>query len=241
LIPVYSLYKDVVNRINLSENGNLSLRRFNEVSWLAQLSLLDWLSGDISAAQPPEPYLSQKNKDWLSTFITTYKAQVKDGVIAKPKDYYLFQDIVYLTADKEEDRGCIEDEEGVLQVQRRSVDLLDSGAFTQRSNTFIKSLKPQVKPICKMVGSGIVFNPPDIGSVELDYVRLPKRAEIKIVMDNVYNTEVADEANSINFEWSEFARGILVWFIVDECFNSTREQAGKTFNKMTAKTVREEK
>ena len=72
--------------------------------------------------------------------------------------------------------------------------------------------------------------PNDLGSVVLEYIRNPVFAEIKTKMDTVYNEEVADPDTSINYEWPEAVREVLVWFIVDLFSNYTREQALKQFN-----------
>jgi hypothetical protein len=100
-------------------------------------------------------------------------------------------------------------------------------------------LKPSFeKPIAKMVGKKIEFNPKDLGSVGLDYIRYPVFAEIKVIADPTYNDEVADPNTSINYEWDENVRELLVWFITDTFSNHISNQAMKQQNAQTGKTAR---
>jgi hypothetical protein len=209
---------------------------FNRWSWIAQLKLLDWLSGDVSAVQPPEPYLTQKNRDWLSDFVTSYPVNVSGGSIARPSDYYLYQDLYSLNADTD----CDGNEE--VTVIKTPVTLLDNSKFNQRTKTWIKSLKPSLnKPIVKQVGTSFIFEPSDIGSVVLEYIRYPKKAFIGTKIDLVYQQQVPDTDNTIDFEWNEMSRPLLVWYIVDSFANRTRENALKQGNLITGKTTREGK
>src|SRR6185503_6322327 len=105
MIGVYDIYLDVLDRVNQPENGLLTVDRYNRFSWIAQLNLIDWLSGDVSNQIPPEPYLSQKNKDWLSPFIVPYPVQVVNGLVAKPSDYYRFENS-YLLGQFNEVTNC---------------------------------------------------------------------------------------------------------------------------------------
>ena len=236
MISATAVYTDCSDRINVEENGQFSLSMFNRFSRLAELRLIEWISGDISAIMPPEPFRSQKNADWLSPFITKYPVNVAEGIITRPDDYYLFQNIYDLTG--KEDCGSIDD----LIVVKKPITVLSAAKFQQRAITYIKSLKPSIdKPIAKQVGKTFEFLPEDIGSVVLEYVRYPKFASIATKVDQVYFQEIPDEVNTINYEWDEWAREILVFFICDAFANRTREQALKSVNIITGKTIRDSK
>ena len=236
MLSVIDIYKDCEDRINVEENGQFSYPMFNRFSKLAELNLLDWLSGDISALIPPEPFRTQKNSDYLSPFIVKYPVNVKDGIITRPDDYYLYQNLYCLSGDAECD-----DTEGMV-ISKITVKVLSNSKFYQRARTYIKSLQPSLKkPIAKQGGKEFQFLPDDIGSVVLEYVRYPKFAFIATVQDGVYNQPVPDAANSKDYEWDEWASGALVWFICDAFANRTREQALKMANSMTGKVVRESK
>jgi hypothetical protein len=100
MINVIDIYQDSADRINVEENGQFSYSMFNRFSKLAELRLLEWLSGDISAIIPPEPFRSQKNDDWLSPFIVKYASNVTNGQITRPVDYYLYQDLYSLSGSQ---------------------------------------------------------------------------------------------------------------------------------------------
>lgn len=236
------IYKDVSFRINKQTNGELTYTQFNATSWLAQLNLIDWLTGSMTGQQPPEPYLTQKNRDWLSFLITKKDFNVVGGSITRPEDYYQYENFYKIGGNTggECDEDKEEDEDEVVEESCSTpIRLMSNEKFNQRCQTYIKSLKPSFKkPIAKQVGVTFELKPADIGSVTLEYIRYPKRAEIKTKMDTTYNEEVPDEATTVNFEWPEYARPLLIWFVVDEFFNNTREQAGKQFNSATGKTPR---
>lgn len=233
-----SIYQDVSFRINKSQNGDLTYSQFNTISWLAQLSLIDWLTGSFTGNQPPELYLTQKTRDWVSFLITPYSAQVVGGKIMRPDDYYQFENLSRISGEVAEDCDD-ETEDKPKEVSNPVITLLSNDKFNKRCETYIKSLKPSFKKaIAKQVGLEFEFAPKDLGSVKLEYIRYPKKAEIKIKMDPVYNEEVPDPATTINFEWGEYARNLLIWFMCDEFSNHNREQALKTFNTATGKTAR---
>lgn len=233
---VIEIYQDCADQINPNENGMFTYALFNRWSWIAQLKLMDWLSGDVAAVQPPEPYLSQKNRDWLSDFVTPYSINVSNGSIDRPDDYYLFQDLYAINADID----CDDNEE--VEPVKSPIDLLDNSKFNFRTKTFIKSLKPTMtRAIAKQVGKSFVFEPVDLGSVMLEYIRYPRKAYIATKIDTVHNQEVPDAANSVDFEWNEMSRPLLVWYIVDSFANRTRENALKQGNLITGKTTREGK
>lgn len=236
MISAIETYQDCYDQINPQENGMFTYGLFNRWSWIGQLKLMDWLSGDVAAAQPPEPYLTQKNRDWLSDFVTPYPVNVSGGSIVRPVDYYLYQDLYSLNGDTDCD-----DEEDVVVI-KTPVTLLDNSKFNQRTKTWIKSLKPSLnKPIAKQVGTSFVFEPSDIGSVVLEYIRYPKKAFIATKTDIVYNQQVSDPDNTVDFEWSESSRPLLVWYIVDSFANRTRENALKQGNLISGKTTRDGK
>lgn len=242
MINVNDVYLDTLDRINESENGQMSNNQFNRFSWLGQLACIDWISGDVSGIVPPEPYRTQKNKSWLSPFIKKYPVQVINGKITKPIDYYNWEN-AYIIGDYTQSSECDTDEElATISGCNTSIEILNGDQFYKRCHTFIEGLQPSfTKPICKEIGQEFDFLPLDLGSITLEYIKLPIKSKRAVKLDIQYNEEVYDAVNSIDFEWPEYARPILTWFISDLFFNYTREQAGKTFNIQTGKTVRDSK
>lgn len=234
IIDIYnSLSLDDANK---DQNGTISYPRFNRLSRRAEIKLLDWVSGDIEGQKPPEPYTTQKDKDFLSPFITKFPAQVVNGSITKPSDYYGYENMYRLGNKLSAD--C-EEEEASSDGCNTPIELLDGGQFFERCNTDIEELKPSFKkPIAKIIGKQFDFLPNDLGSVQLEYIRYPIYGEIKTKMDTVYNEEVPDPLTSINYEWDDKAINLLIWFMVDLFCNHNREQALKQFNAITGKTVR---
>lgn len=233
---VIEIYQDCKDRINVEENGQFVIPMFNRFSKLAELRLIEWISGDVSAIIPPEPFRSQKNSDWLTPFIVKFPSNVINGAITRPDDYYLYQDLYSLSGSQ----PCDDDTE--LVVKKRPVKVLSNSKFYQRVATYIKSLKPSIaKPIAKQTGKQFEFEPSDIGSVTLEYVRYPKFASIAVKQDDVHNQQVPDPTGGVDYEWGEWAREILIFFICDSFANRTREQALKATNIMTGKTVRDSK
>ena len=241
MINSYDLYLSANDKINSDENGSFSFMKFNRSSWIGQLKLMDWISGDISGVVPPEPYKTQKNRDYLSPFITKYLKQVQAGVIEKPSDYYLW-DNAYLLGDYEDSVDCGNENAVKIVGCNTPITLLSSDVFYTRCHTYIEGLQPSFKkPIAKGIGNTFEFLPMDLGSVTIEYVRYPVRGKIGVKLDPIYNEEVYDPATSVDFEWSAYAQDLLAWFIADEFSNGTREQALKQFNAATGKTVREAK
>lgn len=241
MIEVVSVYEDVArDNINTHENGDISYEMFNRLSRRAELRLIDFLSGDVEDERPPMVDLSQKNRDWLSIFIEPYKKQVSGGRIDRPKDYYMW-DNGYLLGDYNTAASCdekLETEEGC----NTQIELLSRQSFYNRCNTFIEGMKPSfAKPIAKQVGRGFEFMPKDLGSVVIEYIRLPKFGRIKTKFDSVYNEDVADDTISINYEWDEFARELLIWFITDTFSTHSREDALKKHNAANGKLVRDQR
>lgn len=236
MIPVNEIFQDCEDKISPAENGYFSFGRFNRFSWLGQLRLVDWISGSMSGQQPPEPYLTQKNKDWLSDFIVKISGNVTNGEFPKPDSYYQW-DNAYKIGNKS-GGDCDEDEPKATGCNT-PIELLDGQQFHGRCNTYIEELKPESKPICKMLGKKFIFLPEDLGPISIEYIRYPLRAVLNTVLDPVYNEEVYDPATSVDFEWPEFARELLVWFIVNSFADSVRERALKETNIVTGKTVRD--
>ncbi len=235
---MYSQYQSANDKINSDENGYFSFDIFNRMSWLGQLKLMDWLSGSVSGITPPEMYQNQKDRDYLSWFITKYPTQVSGGMINKPSDYYLW-DNAYLLGNYNDTPECDNEDDVVVKESCNiPIQLLSGDQFYYRCNTFIEGLEPSFKkPICKEIGNNFEFKPSDLGSVTLEYIRYPIRAKIGTKIDPVYNDQVYDPATSVDFEWPPFAEDILAWFIADQFSNFTREQALKQFNAATGKTV----
>lgn len=242
MIPSYEIYDHVAFRVNKYQGGEVTTEDFNRVSWLAQLSLIDWLNGSFSGQEAPELADVQKNRDWLSFLVTPQSFQVTGGVITRPEDYYGFENLYKiggaLTSECENEDGE-EIEYDPSADCNTPIQLLENNKFNYRCTTWIKTLKPSfAKPISKQVGKKFEFAPKDLGSITLEYIRLPKKSEYKTTIDPTYNEEVADKANSVPFEWGEEATSALVYFIVDEFMNHTREKAGKEFNNATGKSPR---
>lgn len=222
-MEVVSVYKDVELRVNKEENGLFSFELFNSFSKQAELKLIDYLSGNIDGQSPP-PYVNSKSKDWLSPFIVPKPAQVQDGKMEKPDDYYLFENLYILGGGCDED-GC-----------NTAIELLNGDKFTKRCKTHITDLAPSMrKPIAKLVGNEIQFSPQDLGSVVLEYIRYPKFAEVAFKFDQQFHEEVADPAKSKNYEWGEYARNAMVHLIADLFSVRNRENALRQHNTLSAK------
>lgn len=236
-IPSAEIYNDAQFLIN-KEGGFMSVDDFNSISWLAQLRMMDWLSGDVAGLVPPEPYNTQKNRDWISDFLVKYPAVVTNSIITKPTNYYLYENIYKLRAAVNDD--CSDEEIDSKKVYNVKVELLSNSKFYGRCDTWIEELKPSFnKIICKMVGNTIEFEPSDVGSVVLEYYRYPLKATITQTIDPTYNEQVI--ASGVNFEWGEYARPVLVWYIVQMFSLKVRENAMFSQNAALGKTTREQK
>lgn len=234
-MDIISLYNDVLDRTAQEQNGEIGIAKFNRYEKIAELRLLDYLSGDVEGVKPPEPYSTQKLRDWLSIFIKKEGAQVQDGAFIKPADFYRYESNAIIGDYRDEVCG----EDVLVSNGNTPIELLDSLQFDSRCQTYIKSLKPSAKkPIGKMVGNTIETMPKDLGSVVLYYVRYPVFGEIKVKIDPIYNNEVPDTATSINNEWPEFARNFLLYFIVQQYPLATREKALVEQNEVVGKSPR---
>lgn len=227
MLSIIEVYDDVVkDTTNADQNGQLSYAQFNRLSRRAETLLLDWISGGVTNERLPIPWVSQKNKDWLSPFITKYPKQVTDGTITKPADYYQFEN--FYRIGSKEGVDC-DDEDVQTDDCNTPIEILDGQQFYERCHTYIEELKVSLdKPVCKLIGNKFEVMPKDIGSVCLEYIRRPVPASITTKIDPVYNEEVPDVV--VDYEFDEWARPYLIWFISDMYSNNTREQALKTFN-----------
>lgn len=233
-LKISDIYNDVaLDEINSAENGNLTFSMFNRISKRGELRLLDYLTSDIENIKPPFEYTSQKVKDFLSPLITKYSAQVIGGKIEKPTSYYGFENMFLLGNAKSD---C---DSKTTEACNIGIELLDGNKFFERCNTWIEGLKPSLsKPIAKEVGNRFEFLPKDLGSITLEYVRYPVFGKIITQMDNVYNEEVVNENLSINYEWDESCRELLVFFISSFFSTHTRERALAEQHQVTPKLVR---
>lgn len=219
---VIEIYNAVADKVKPEQNGALAISSFNIKSKSAELRLLDYLSGDVQGITPPEPYTTQKLRDWLSYLLFTKPGIVENGVFEKPDDYYMFENMAIIGSYKDDNCG----NEIVQEGCDTTIELLDGAVFDNRCNTHIKSLRPSIKkPIAKIVGKNFEFNPADLGSIKLTYKRYPVYGEVKVAIDPIYNDEVPDSATSIDYEWPDFARGLLIWFICQQYPTGTREAA----------------
>lgn len=242
-LNVYDIWLDCLDRINQDENGYMDVPKYNRYAQMGSTRLLDWLTGDVAGVLPPEAMNTQKNRDWISYFITKYPKQVENGVVTKPSDYYLYQTGYKINGtilnDKcDEEESCDDSNEYTI-VPNTSITLLDNSKFDLRVDTYIESLKPTVKnAVCKIVGNDFVFAPADLGSIAIEYVRYPTPAKLVMTDDLVFMDKVYDSAASIDFEWGEFARPLLVSFICQEYYNNTRDFQGFQMNQATKKLER---
>lgn len=239
---IISVYNDFNFEIN-KDGGYVSGPEFNGISKRAELKFIDWLSGNVAGEAPPnrygstiinpEPYTTQKVRDWLSPFTIGVPLQVTMGKVTKPADYYGYENS-FLLGDYYKTPDCDNDDtddDVVVSDCNIPIELLSNSAFYTRCNTYIRGLEPSfTKPICKMVGQEIEFAPKDIGSIKLEYVRYPVYGELKMKFDPVYNQEVPDPDTSLNYEWNDYAREYFIFFLIDTFANSTRESALKQFN-----------
>ena len=232
MIKATELYEDAARDVvNTEQNGSFTYEKFNRISWRAQLRVIDWLTGSIKEGVMPPAPINNKNRDFLSPFIKKVTGQVVDGKFAKPADYYTWQSGSRRSVVVQD--NCEDDDDDDLPPSdcQPPVTLLGLDQFNERCQTYIDELKPSmVKPYAKLVGTDFYFVPKDLGPIEIEYVRYPVKAEIKTKLDPEYNDIVPDETTTINFEWEEWARELLIWFIVDTWSNWTREQALKQAN-----------
>jgi len=241
-VDIISLYEDAVrDNSNKDENSYYSYAMFNRMIQRASNSLLDYITGDSSNKQLPISYSTQKAKDFISFLITKYSASITGGIIERPSDYYHYDNLFILSLSEtgcEEDTANCETEATTATIIKTPVELLDGQQFYTRCQTYIKGLRPSPKkPIAKLVGNTIEFEPQELGSCTLEYIRYPIAGEIITIIDPVYYDEVADPIASTDCEWPEWAREALIFFLTDSFANHTREQALKEFNNATGKKI----
>ena len=235
--PIIPLYEDCRDVINTNENGELSYEMFNRLIYRASLRLLNYLTGGTDGQAPPMAYDSEKAKGFIARLITPYRQQVVDGLLAKPTDYYAFENMYEMTLKEngcEPDKDCDDESNDVNEIIYRDIELLGGQQFKIRAATNIELLKPKNKPIAKEVENNFEFLPKDIANVRLDYIRYPIAGTVNSVYDATYNDQIADSSTSINSEWGNWAREMLIFFVVDIFSNNTREAALKQNNILTA-------
>lgn len=226
-----SLYEDVArDQANKSENGYMSYEMFNRMMQRGSNRLLDYITGDSSNQVLPISYSTQKAKDFIAKLITKFSSPITNGVIEKPADYYHYDNLYILSLKNQE--GCADDgtdcgkdpvQEEVIQTP---VEMLDGQQFYVRSQTYIKGLKPSPqKPIAKMIGNTIEFLPKELGSCTLEYIRYPIAGTINTMIDPIYYDIVADPSTTINTEWQEWARELLIFFITQSFATHISEAA----------------
>lgn len=235
MLNVNSVWLDVSDRIVPEQNGSVTFSKFNRFSKLAELKLLNWLTGNISNQQGyPEPYSTEKVRDYISFLLTSEKIQVENGIAEKPSGYYMW-DRAAIVGDRR-DELCGEDV--IISGIDTPIELLDAASFDARSQTHIKSLKPSItKPICKLLGDSILLLPKDLGTIIVEYKRYPVYAELKTTIDPVYNNDVYDDTTSIDYEWSDNVIQDLVFFITQFYGAGTRESAIQQQNSLIGKTA----
>lgn len=239
---VIDLFNTTADKVKQEQNGELSIASFNLKLKSACIWLLDYLSGSIEGLVPPEPYLTQKSKDYLAPLLTTVKGIVEDGTFNVPAQYFMFENMSVLGSYKDQECG----EEIIRAGCDTPIELLDSAVYDQRCFTYIKSLKPSMrKPIAKIESSDLdssilvfKFQPSDLGSIKLVFKRYPIYGEVKVKVDPVYNDEIPDPDTSIDCEFGEWARNLIVWHIVQSYAGSNRENALQEQNQVIAKSVR---
>lgn len=226
-ISILEIFEDVKkDTANADQNGELTYAQFSRLSKRAELALHEWLTGGVTNERLPIPWVSQKNKDWLSFFITKFKTNPVNGLVERPADYYQYENLYRLGSTVAAD--CDEDDVQPDECNT-PIEVLDGQQFYERCHTYIDELKPSIhKPIAKQVGEDFELMPKDMGSVCLEYIRLPKFGRVTGKIDPVFNEEVPDVVE--DYEWGEWARPFLIWWITDFYTNKTREKAGKEFN-----------
>lgn len=234
-MEIISLYNDVLDRTATEQNGSLTISKFNRFSRLGELRLLEYLSGDLEGIRPPEPYSTQKLRDFLTPFIVPDTKQVENGTSPLPDNYYKFENLSMIGDYRDEVCG----KDVLISNGNTPIEVLDAQQFDSRCQTFIKRLQPSdKKPIAKMEDGGFQYKPSDLGSVKLEYVRYPIFGQIEMMVDNVYFDEVPNPATSIDYEWGDGCRNLLLFFIVQQYPISTREKALVEQNELVGKSSR---
>lgn len=232
---------DVQYLIN-KEGGEILHSDYNRLSKQAENRLMYWITGDIRGGVPPEPYLTQKNKDFISQFITSFKSNLdSNGRITRPDNYYQFENMFALslidTTCDDPDTDCDSDEI-TDEIKSTPIELVDGSKFTHRLKSNITGLRPTIKrPITKQIGKEFEIAPKDVAAVTLEYIRYPVYANIVSTDNTTFRDEEINEAASTNYEWDENAREMLIFIITDLYSNHIREKALKEHNAATGKTI----
>lgn len=231
MIPVSEMLEAVRQQLLTTANGDMQLELYNGFSKLAELDLIDWLTGKLQGKTLPDSYNSIKQKEYIAMFIEPYFASAVNGKISKPEDFYQTDDLFLLGSPT---TGTCDDSDDNTEVCDTEVEILDSDVYNTRCKTYIKALKPSLsKPIAKEIGNNFEFKPKDVGSVRLDYIRYPKFAQIVVAIDPLYNEEIVDVNASINYEWDQKAMPYLLFFIVDRFSNRTANTNMKQMNALS--------
>lgn len=217
-MDIIGLYEDAArDQANKDENSYLSYEMFNRMIQRASNRVLDYITGDSANQTLQISYSTQKAKDFIAFLITKYPAQIENAVIQRPTDYYHYDNLYTLTLSEtgcEQDDSDCDTDTTTPEIIKTPVEMLDGQQFFVRSQTYIKGLKPSPqKPICKMIGNTIEFLPRELGSATLEYIRYPIAGTINTMIDPVYYNIVADPATSVNTEWPEWARELIIYFV----------------------------
>ncbi len=236
-MDIISLYEDWArDAVNKDENGSASYEMFNRLVKRASDRLLNYLTGGTDGQAPPFVYSTEKAKGFISYLITPLKQQVVDGLMAKPDDYYSFENLFKMELKDngcEDQTGCDEDDNS-NEIIYKPVELLDGQQFNIRASTNIELLKPKNKPIAKEVGLNFEFLPLDIGNAKLEYVRYPIAGTVNSIYNATYNDQIADPVTSIDSEWGDWAKELLIFFMTDAFANNTNQQSLKQNNILTS-------
>lgn len=236
-MDIISLYEDAArDAANKDENSTFDYGMFNRMMRRASNRTLSYITGDTMGITLPFAYPTEKAKGFISYLITPYKQQVTDGLMAKPSDFYMFENMyeMYLKETGCEDaKDCDDESNGVNEVLYRIIEVLDGQQFNVRSTTNIELLKPKNKPIAKEVGNDFEFLPKDIANVRLDYIRYPIVGEVVSVYDATYNDQIASPTLSTDTEWPEWARELIIYFLVNSFADHTSQKSLKEDNVIT--------
>ena len=217
--------------IHTEQNGELTVSDFNTFSKLAELRMIDWLTGKPGADGKPiiTPYDNQKNRDWLSPFILKHAANVSNGIFIKPAGYYQLDSFAKLIVKRE----CEDESDG--EVIEKTIDVLAGPQFRSRLETSIELLKPKNKPCATGDTSGFRVAPADMGGAVLYYIAYPVYGKIVSKVDEEFNEEVPDENASINYQWGDWCIPVLSWMIENLFSDRVRDASLKNMNNATGK------
>lgn len=192
MIRVDELFKAVVDQANSEESGLID-PVFNSFLKLAELALLDWLTGNLANPnEAPAPFLTEKNKAWLLPFIQSKPGNFKT-TIPIPDDYYIHQSLrVRWQKDCDSEKALFND-----------VNIVHSNKVETIKSSVIRGIQPtSKKPIGEVIGRTIQLHPqPEGGEYDFIYVREPKFGKYITKEDTTFMDQVYDPAKSENLEW----------------------------------------